>query len=143
MTLFTSDTDQKLRTCAKTSLIYLLIACFFALFGGVYENFSHGVYSYSMLYAFAYPLVGGALPVLILGLSGRGRHYGGVDVTLYRCGIATLTIGSVVEGVLEIYGTGSALTVCYHWMGWGLLAAGILAGIFYGVSSQNRSRHPS
>ena len=42
-----------------------------AVLGAVYELFSHGVYSYFMLYAFLFPLAGGALPLLALSLSRR------------------------------------------------------------------------
>lgn len=123
----TSDTDQMLRRLAKTSLVYLLIACFCALFGGVYEYFSHGVYSYPMLYAFAYPLLGGALPFLLLGLSRCKNEPAAPETTIYHCGIATLTLGSIISGVLEIYGTTNFLTICYPYAGW------LLVGIGFGV----------
>ena len=45
---------------------------FFALFGAIYEQFSHQVYSYYMIYAFALPLILGALPwALALGRGWR------------------------------------------------------------------------
>ena len=62
MTLSISDTNKRWAQIAKTGFIYLLLALVLALFGAVYEVFSHGVYSYYMLYAFAFPLAGGALP---------------------------------------------------------------------------------
>lgn len=120
--MFTSDTDI-LRKGAKTTFVYLLISVFFALFGGVYERFSHGVYSYDMLYAFAYPLAGGAVPFLALGLIGKWP--GAIARTIWHCGIATLTVGSIIRGVLEIYGTTNGLTVCYGIAGWALLLVGI------------------
>ena len=43
---------------------YLTASVFCALFGAVYELFSHGVYSYWMIYAFAFPLLLGAIPCL-------------------------------------------------------------------------------
>lgn len=124
--MFTSDTEA-LRKGAKTAFIYLLIAVFCALFGGVYERFSHGVYSYDMLYAFAYPLVGGAVPFLALGL--LGRWPGSLARILYHCGIATLTVGSIIRGVLEIYGTTNALTVWYAAVGAALTFAGIVTSL--------------
>lgn len=122
MTLFTSDTESK--RCGRTALVYLLAACFLVLFGGVYEHFSHGVWSYSMVYAFAYPLAGGTLPFLAAGLWKHGKYPGAVEAVLYHCGIATLTLGSIVCGVLEIYGTTNALTVCYPYAGWLLFGIG-------------------
>lgn len=52
----------------RYSFIYLASAVFCALFGAVYEIFSHGVFSFFMIYAFAFPLVLGAVPMLWMGL---------------------------------------------------------------------------
>ena len=52
----------------RYSFIYLAAAVFCALFGAVYEIFSHGVFSFYMIYAFAFPLVLGAVPMLWMGL---------------------------------------------------------------------------
>lgn len=124
--MFTSDTDT-LRKGAKTAFVYLLAAVFCALFGGVYERFSHGVYSYDMLYAFAYPLVGGAVPYLALGLLGKQPN--AAARVLGHCGIATLTVGSIIRGVLEIYGTTNGLTVWYAAVGGALVFAAIAVGL--------------
>lgn len=51
----------------KTGLQYFMAALFCALFGAVYELFSHSVFSYYMLYAFMIPLVGGALLFFLMG----------------------------------------------------------------------------
>ena len=48
----------------KTAFIYLIISILLMIAGAVYEHFSFGVYSYFMIYAFAIPLAGGALPFL-------------------------------------------------------------------------------
>lgn len=127
MTLSTLDTKKY----GKISLVYLLSAVFLALFGGVYEHFSFGVYSYFMLYAFAFPLVGGALPAILLGLADRPLAPWPMAAWLYRSGIATLSVGSIIQGVLEIYGTDNVLTAWYWYIGGGLLALG---AILYGIS---------
>jgi hypothetical protein len=57
--LFTSDNRY-----LKTSFIYLIVSIVLMIAGAVYEHFSFGVYSYFMIYAFAIPLAGGALPFL-------------------------------------------------------------------------------
>lgn len=136
--MYTSDTDHKLRTCASIALKYLLVSCFCALFGGIYELFSHEVYAHSMLYAFAYPLVGGVLPFLALGLSPHGRLPGSWASVLYHCGIGTLTLGSIVEGVLIIYGTTHFLTLCYPVAGWLLVGIGILLWLINSYSKKPR-----
>ncbi len=124
--MYTSDTDQNTRRASKTALVYLLISLFCILFGAVYELYSHGVYSYYMLYAFVFPLAGGTLPFSILNLM-RGRIYPNAPArNLYHSGIAALTVGSIIRGVLDIYGTTNALTVWYWRAGFILLTAGIL-----------------
>lgn len=42
---------------------------------------------------------------------------------LHHAGVATLTLGSVMEGVLAIYGTTNQLT-CWYWIAGGLLLVG-------------------
>ncbi len=112
----------------KTALVYLCIAIFTAFAGAVYECFSHGVYSFHMIYAFAYPLVGGALPYLVLCLKDKEATKGAAS-QLYHCGIATLTLGSIVKGVLEIYGTTNELSCVYTPVGVALLVIGVMLGI--------------
>ena len=125
MTLSISDTNKRWAQIAKTGFIYLLLALVLALFGAVYEVFSHGVYSYYMLYAFAFPLAGGALPFYGMALS-HCRLPGRASRNLYHSGIAALTVGSVFEGILEIYGTTNRLVGVYWIVGAVLLACGIL-----------------
>ena len=79
----------------------------------VYEGFSHGVYSFYMIYAFLFLLGGGALPFLVVGLQKNSRSINPSAKALYHCGLATLTIGSILQGVLEIYGTTNGLIRIY------------------------------
>ena len=124
------------RTHLKTAFAYLLISIFVAFFGGIYEVFSHGVYSNFMLYAFAFPLVGGCLPFFLLGMwsyigsEQHPLHFKAPNTltrNLHHSGIATLTIGSVIRGVLDIYGTTNFLTNFYWVVGIGLVVAGIVS----------------
>ena len=127
--MYTSDTEFS-KAAAKTALKYLLAALFCALFGAVYEVFSHEVYSYFMIYAFVFPLAGGALPFLILSMQKLKRYPGCIARNLHHSAIATFTIGSFIKGVLEIYGTTNALIGCYWVVGTLLLFGGILANLF-------------
>ena len=102
----------------KSARNYLYAAIFCAFFGAVYERFGHGVYSYFMLYAFAFPLTLGALPAILYGLRGAAPR---VSRKLWGAGVATLTVGSLFRGVLDNYGTSSALTRVYWVAGVGLL----------------------
>lgn len=114
MILFTSATD-------RTAFGYVLAVCAAALFGGVYEVFSHGVWSAYMVYAFAFPLVLGVLPFSWLALH-RKPLPSRWCCQLHHAGTATLTVGSIMEGVLAIYGTTNQLTLAYWIVGLTLLA---------------------
>lgn len=57
MILSTSDTRLQ-----NTIFGYLAVTAACVLLGAVYETFSHGVFSYYMIYAFAFPLAGGVIP---------------------------------------------------------------------------------
>ena len=102
----------------KQTLLHLSAAIFFALLGAVYELFSHEVYSYYMLYAFAIPLLMGVLPYAILLL--KEKYPGKMFLNLWNTATATLSIGSVFAGVLAIYGTTNSLIIVYP------IAGGIL-----------------
>ena len=66
------------------ALIYLAAALLCAFFGAVYERFSHEVYSYSMIYAFAVPLGLGALPLMLCGLLAKRESRRQEDVPADR-----------------------------------------------------------
>lgn len=121
----TSVTDRRLKTPQKLILADLGAALFCALFGAVYEAFSHGVYSYAMIYAFAFPLVLGVLPLYLITVL-RAAFPPRAARRIYHAGIATLTVGSLVTGVLEIYGTTNPLTVIYWIAGGALVLLGLL-----------------
>lgn len=145
--MFTSDKNV---LASRLALRYLAAALFVAVFCAVYEHFSFGVYSWFMVYAFAFPLVGGTLPYLLCAVS-DGRQMPGPAAAdglqearlavasdrtwlpgpaargFFHAGIATLTVGSIVAGVVEIYGTTNRLTAIYWLAGALLLAAGLAA----------------
>ena len=89
-------------------LVWLGMTLFCILFAVIYEMFSFGVYSKHMILMFLYPLLLGALPCLIFNRS-TGRFW--------NDGILLLTGGSLLAGVLEIYGTSSSLTDMIWWLG--------------------------
>lgn len=155
MILSMSDTDRKRmqssdQTRSCSAIYYLGLAgknmiatVFCAVFGCIYEHFSFGVYSNFMLYAFCVPLVLGAMPFLFMGIRRLNNSaedglqqkqsvewsqeaYSVIACRLWHAGIATLTVGFLFKGILDIYGTASALTVIYWIAGGALLAGGIL-----------------
>ena len=114
---------------------YLLASIVIAAAAAVYGLFSHGVYSYYMTYAFMIPLLGGALPHLISVMrradaAAEGEEQAGAanipaakDMQLAF--VATLTAGSLLKGVLDIYGTTNRLLIAYPVMAALILAAAL------------------
>ncbi len=131
--MFTSDNSPEKRRIAKIGFTYLLISVFCAFFGAVYEHFSHEVYSGYMIYAFAFPLVGGALPFLSMALFKCPTLPDRIAFHLYNAGIASVTVGSIMEGVLAIYGTTNDLLKIYWYVGGTLIVGGIVLYIFHSI----------
>ncbi len=125
MTLYTSDIKTQHDKALKTAFIYLLISLFCVLFGAVYEYFSHEVYSGYMIYAFVFTMIS-AVAFLVMCLLPLKKYPGGVARNLYHSGVAALTIGSIIRGVLDIYGTTNRLVSIYWIVGVVLLVAGVV-----------------
>ena len=115
--MFTSD---KKLDFFKTEFIYLIFTIATAGFGYGYEQFSHGVYSVFMIYAFCVPLILGMLPMFLLKMFRIRRLPNRLSLNLYNSGLAALTVGSIFKGVLDIYGTTNDLITVYP------IAAGVL-----------------
>ena len=166
--MFTSDRKKAVEYAYKLfnyACICLTAAIFCALFGAVYEVFSHGVFSFYMIYAFAIPLCLGTFPLMIILLC-AGRKTEKLEIidlkeaeTLYEedrywensclylfpgrtalnawfSGIAALTAGCLFQGVLEIYGTTNRLIVVYPVAGVLLLAAGLAAFVLPAITAR-------
>ncbi len=123
----TSDIEIHRRRALKTAFVYLLISIFCALFGGVYEFFANGVMSFRMVYAFAIPLVGGTLPFLCMGVFGMKPYPAAVLIGYHNCAVATFTLGTLLWGALDIYGTSNVLVQIYYMVGISLLIGEVIA----------------
>ena len=128
MILFILETDRERIHFFKASFVYLVVTIFCALFGAIYEHFSHEVYSYYMIYAFAYPLIMGVLPFMMIYKCEKIPMPGRISENFYNAGVGTFTVGSIIKGVLLIYGTTNALSKIYFIVGIGMVAFGV---IFY------------
>lgn len=111
MTLSTLD----IKYMKKQIITYLIASIACIIFSIIYETFSHGVYSLFMICSFAIPLILGSFISLILYK--RKTSYGRVEINLYNAGVATLTFGSIFQGVLEIYGTTNIKVYAYLFVG--------------------------
>lgn len=120
--------------CFDYARLYVLAAVNAAVFSAVYEHFSFGVYSPFMIFAFAVPLLMGALPFLLLGraLKKTGSTVPALVCKFWHAAVATLTVGFLFRGVLDIYGTSSPLGTVY-WIASAVLA--VLSLLTLGITS--------
>ena len=129
MTLFTSEKNRK--TVLKELILYIGITAFIALFGFVYEQFSHGVNSNYMWFAWVWVLGFGVLPYLALYFLPIKRVPGMLTECVYNLGVAVLTTRSIFLGVLQIYGkTNSKMVIVYTILAIVLLVAGVALYIY-------------
>ena len=111
----------------KTGVRYLLASIVIAAAGAVYGLFSHGVYSYYMTYAFMIPLLCGTLPHLVMAMGSSEKTFYAKEAQLAF--IATLTAGSLLKGVLDIYGTTNRLLIIYPVIAVLIAAAGLIMAV--------------
>lgn len=110
----------------KSVIGYLCVSIFCVIFSTIYEYFSHGVYSNFMIYMFLFPLLGGVFPFLAVSFIHHLPHPCRLSANLYNSGIATLTVGSCLQGVLDIYGTSSDYMIAYWILGIIFIVVGLL-----------------
>ena len=98
----------------RTAYIYIGITIFVGLFGGVYEIFSHNVFSPAMYLAWIIPCVLCAFVDLALAFIPLEKVPGMATACVYNFGVAMLTIRSIFIGVIEIYGTTNRLMLTIY-----------------------------
>lgn len=91
---------------------HMIFAIFIAVFGAIYEKFSHEVYSYYMIYAFMIPLCMGSFAYLLASKRAK-KEPRNITISAWNAVVVTLTIGSIFQGILEIYGTTNRLVWFY------------------------------
>lgn len=132
--MYTSD-NERFRG-RKLTCRWLSASLFCGFFSVVYEHFSHGVYSNFMIWLFLFPLVLGALPFAAVKLLHLPTPAYFAENT-YNSGVATLTVGSCLAGVFEIYGAPSAY-VRWYWIVGGILVIVGLAAYLMGIGRSKR-----
>lgn len=77
-----------------------------------------------MVWLFLFPLIGGALPAAVFTAL-RCAAVSQWIRRIWRAGVATLTVGSCMTGIFEIYGSDAPLLTWYWYVGffWILIAA--------------------
>ena len=108
MTLSTLDIKKQL-------IINIIFTIFILIFGLIYEYFSHGVYSKFMQFAFLIPCVLGVLIRIILLITKKSINSKSLD--LLDCANVTITLGCILKGILNIYGTTNSLLLVFVVLG--------------------------
>lgn len=103
---------------------YILFTLIILVFGIIYECFSFGVVSIYMIGAFLIPLVFGV--IISTGLYLLEGKPNKLSVSTYNNGVITLTVGSIIKGVLDIYGTTNNLITVYLVVGLALILFGLI-----------------
>jgi hypothetical protein len=117
----------------KTVLVYYVLAATAIAVNYIYAIFGHGVHAPAMTWMFLYPLIGGALVYFLIAklipavsnVTGYRLFY-----NLYNSGIATLTVASLLKGILDIAGTNSVYTGVFYVGGIILVVAGLVVFVF-------------
>ena len=94
--------------------IYMLTTLFCIVFNYIYSLFGHGVSSPYMSYAFVFSLVLGVLGFTVIG---RLNLVNRTAFNLYNAGIATLTVGSILRGIIDIAGADTVYPAYYFFVG--------------------------
>lgn len=123
----------------KTIAVYLLMTVLTIAVNLIYGLFGHGVHSAAMTGMFLYPLLGGALGYLLIDRTmafiTRFVVYR-IGYNSYNSGLAALTVGSFLKGILEIAGTNSPYLIIFFFLGWVAVGIGLMVFGFLAVTNQ-------
>ncbi len=132
----TSVTNSTTRF-SRTFISYLAIAAFLFIFSRIYESLSYGEVSVFMHYMFCATLVGG---ILLLGLLQVKPNLSRITYNLWNSGIATITAGCLLRGIINLSGRSTTLDQPYWYVGAGFLALSLIT-LF--ISDTRRTRQKS
>ncbi|MGQ7343424.1 hypothetical protein ACTGYA_02285 [Streptococcus suis] len=132
----TSVTNSTTRF-SRTFISYLAMAAFLFIFSRIYESLSYGEVSVFMHYMFCATLVGG---ILLLGLLQVKPNLSRITYNLWKSGIATITAGCLLRGIINLSGRSTTLDQPYWYVGAGFLALSLIT-LF--ISDTRRTRQKS
>lgn len=126
MTLSLSENHETRNYLKRTARIYGIVSIVTIVFSTIYEFNSHGVYSVHMICLFLYPLLGGCAVFALLSLLcrlNRKIRISWLALSWYQAALLTFMAGSLISGILEIYGTTSGYTAFFWYIGGGCCLA--------------------
>ncbi|MPM69629.1 hypothetical protein SDC9_116577 [bioreactor metagenome] len=121
--------NKKSSASRKIGITYIILTVVTVITEKIYRQFGHGVTSPAMTWMFLYPLAGGLFIYVVNRtkvVSVDAERYRSIS-NLYHSGIATLTVGSFLKGVLEIAGTDSVYLVYFFIVGFAMVLFGGLS----------------
>ncbi|MFM0760749.1 hypothetical protein P7J38_00360 [Streptococcus suis] len=137
MTLSTSVTNSTTRV-SRTFISYLAITAFLFIFSRIYESLSYGEVSAFMHYMFCVTLIGGAVLLGLLQLIPTLR----LSYNLWNSGVATITAGCLLRGIINLSGRSTTLDQPYWYIGAAFLVLSLVS-LFINPSANNRRKTTS
>lgn len=122
-TLNRNDKNRLIRYAAITLFCLVLFI--------VYSIFSHGVYSNYMTFLFAWPMLLGFVPSLLIAKVSSLSEPSNLTKALYHAGLASVTVSSLLRGIFEIAGTSSPYQMPLMYFGIGMLVAGVIVYVCF------------
>ncbi|MHB9781568.1 hypothetical protein ACXM1Q_002310 [Streptococcus sp. 10F2] len=108
----------------RSLFTYLAFTVFLLLFSRIYESLSYGEISFFMHYLWTVPLAGGSL---LLTLMKVRPNLSRLSYNLWNSGIATLTAGFLLRGIINLSGRSTTLDQPYWFIGAGFLVLALLS----------------
>ena len=105
-------------------MVYLIISIFFFLFSRIYVSLSYGEYSFFMNTLSLVPLIGGGL---LVGLLLVQPNLSRVSFNLWNSGVAVLTAGFLLRGIINLSGRSTTLDWPYWLIGAGFLGLALVS----------------
>ena len=127
MTLSTLVTKTNNKRFKKTAVVYTLITVFFFIFSRIYEHFSFGETSVYMHWLFGVPLIGGVVLLIFQKLI---PNLSRLSLNLWNSAVATIAIGVLFRGIVNLSGRSTTLDLPYWYVGIGLAGLALLSMIF-------------
>lgn len=120
----TSVTNTENKRTIRTFITYLALTSFLFIFSRVYESLSYGETAFHMHYLFCVTLIGGSL---LLGLMAIHRTLSRLTYNLWNSGVAVITAGFLLRGIINLSGRSTTLDQPYWYVGAGFLILAVIS----------------
>ena len=114
----TSVTKKRFSRLSKTTIVYLLLSIFLFIFSRIYVSLSYGEVSFFMNTLPLVPLIGGGLLISLISLL---PNLSRISYNLWNSGVAVLTAGFLLRGIVNLSGRSTTLDLPYWLIGAGFL----------------------